>query len=136
MKQEAVDMGQKKISWIIYGILVLSVVFTMGFFLGSNQTPATVQVTVAAPAEEPAAPQRTNDETSSVTADGVVDLNTADQAALETLPGIGPELASRILAYREQYGMFVSKEQIMDVDGIGQGRYEKIEAYLTVGGTQ
>lgn len=136
MKQEAVAVGQKKISWVIYGLLVLSVVFTMGFFLGSNQTAAPVQVTIAAPAEETTAAPKTNDEALPEHENGLVDLNTADQATLETLPGIGPELASRILAYRETYGKFVSKEQIMDVDGIGQGRYEKIEAYLTVGGTQ
>jgi len=64
-----------------------------------------------------------------------VDLNTAEQADLETLPGIGPELASRIIAYRQTIGAFVSKEQIMDVEGIGEKRYADMEQLITVGGT-
>lgn len=52
----------------------------------------------------------------------VVDLNTADQAALETLPGIGPALAGRILAWREEHGRFASVDDLLDVSGIGDAR--------------
>ena len=62
----------------------------------------------------------------------ILDLNTADQAALETLPGIGPELAGRIIAYRQTIGRFVSKEQIMDVEGSGEKRYAEMEQLITV----
>ena len=68
-------------------------------------------------------------------ADGLINLNTADRMQLETLPGIGPELAERILSYREEYGPFVAIEQIMDVDGIGEIRFEKLESLITIGGT-
>lgn len=129
-------MTQKKISWVIYGILVLCAVFTLGYLLGSGKTTAPVQVTVAAPAVSAAAPEEAAVSTEKPSSDGLIDLNTATQEQLETLPGIGRELAQRILAYRQTYGPFVAKEQIMDVEGIGQGRYDKIEAYLTVGGTQ
>ncbi|WP_144750369.1 ComEA family DNA-binding protein [Curtobacterium pusillum] len=54
--------------------------------------------------------------------DAIVDLNSADQAALETLPGIGPSLAGRILAWREEHGRFGSVEDLLDVSGIGDGR--------------
>jgi len=52
----------------------------------------------------------------------VVDLNTADQAALETLPGIGPALAGRILAWRDEHGRFASVDDLLDVSGIGDAR--------------
>lgn len=50
---------------------------------------------------------------------GPVDLNTADAAALETLPRVGPALARRILERRETSGPFTSVEQLLDVPGIG-----------------
>ncbi|KRE30738.1 ComEA family DNA-binding protein [Agromyces sp. Soil535] len=53
------------------------------------------------------------------TADGVVHLNTADLAALDTLPRIGPALAQRIIDWREANGPFTSVDQLLDVAGIG-----------------
>lgn len=50
---------------------------------------------------------------------GVIDLNTADQAALETLPRVGPTLAQRILEWRAMNGRFTSVDQLLDVPGIG-----------------
>lgn len=52
-------------------------------------------------------------------ADGLVHLNTADVAALDTLPRIGPALAQRIIDWREANGGFTSVEQLLDVAGIG-----------------
>jgi competence protein ComEA len=49
-----------------------------------------------------------------------VDLNTADSAALETLPRIGPETAKKIIAYRDEHGPFTSLDQLLEVPGIGQ----------------
>lgn len=54
-----------------------------------------------------------------VAADGVIDLNTADQTALETLPRIGPALAQRIVEWREQNGRFASVDDLLAVPGIG-----------------
>ncbi|MAP64539.1 MAG: competence protein ComEA [Microbacterium sp.] len=51
---------------------------------------------------------------------GPVDLNTADVATLETLPGIGPALGARIVAWREQNGRFGSVEDLLAVAGIGE----------------
>ncbi len=53
-------------------------------------------------------------------ADDLVDLNTADQAALETLPRIGPALAERIIAWREENGRFTSVDDLLSVPGIGE----------------
>jgi competence protein ComEA len=57
---------------------------------------------------------------------GKVNVNTADAAALESLPGIGPTLAQRILDYRQAHGPFARVEDIMEVSGIGQGIFDKI----------
>ena len=51
--------------------------------------------------------------------DGVVHLNTADLAALDTLPRIGPALAQRIIDWREANGPFTSVDQLSEVTGIG-----------------
>lgn len=64
--------------------------------------------------------------------DAVVDLNSADQAALETLPGIGPSLAGRILAWREEHGRFGSVEDLLDVSGIGDGRFADLRDRVRV----
>lgn len=54
-----------------------------------------------------------------VGADGIVHLNTADVAALDTLPRIGPALAQRIIDWREANGPFTSVDQLLEVTGIG-----------------
>jgi len=60
-----------------------------------------------------------------------VNINTADQAALEALPGIGPELARRILDYRQAHGPFAQIEDLLHVTGIGPGILEKIREEIT-----
>ncbi|MEV7932439.1 ComEA family DNA-binding protein [Curtobacterium sp. NPDC089185] len=64
--------------------------------------------------------------------DAVVDLNTADQATLETLPGIGPALAGRIIAWREEHGGFSSVDDLLDVSGIGQARLDDLRDRVRV----
>lgn len=59
-------------------------------------------------------------------ADDLIDLNTADQTALETLPRIGPALAERIVAWREENGRFQSVDDLLAVPGIGEKLLEAI----------
>ena len=61
-----------------------------------------------------------------------VNINTATQSQLETLPGIGPTTATKILEYRKEKGKFTEKEQIKEVSGIGEAKYKKIEEYITI----
>lgn len=63
--------------------------------------------------------------------DGPVNLNTADAAGLQTLPGIGESRAAEILSYREKHGGFQSVEEIMQVPGIKESIYEKIKDKIT-----
>ena len=80
--------------------------------------------------EEPDAPEETATEPEGMASR--VNLNTADAAALESLPGIGPALAQRIIDYRMANGPFQTTAEIQDVRGIGAGIYEKIKDSITV----
>ncbi len=80
--------------------------------------------------EEPAAPEETETEPEGMASR--VNLNTADAAALESLPGIGPALAQRIIDYRMANGPFQTTAEIQDVRGIGAGIYAKIKDSITV----
>lgn len=64
--------------------------------------------------------------------DGLVNINTAGEKQLESLPGIGPKIAGRIVEYRREYGSFASKDELMDVSGIGPATYEKLKDKITV----
>lgn len=61
-----------------------------------------------------------------------IDINEADAEKLTELPGIGKAIAERIVDYREEYGKFENIEEIMEVDGIGEGKFEKIKELITV----
>lgn len=63
---------------------------------------------------------------------GQIDLNDATQAELEALPGIGPTMAERIIAYRQEHGPFLYIEDIMAVEGIGEGIFAEIKDLVTV----
>jgi competence protein ComEA len=62
-----------------------------------------------------------------------VDLNTADQATLETLPGVGPVTAAAILAWRTDHGPFTDVDQLQAIPGIGPAKYAQISPHVTVG---
>lgn len=68
----------------------------------------------------------------STTSNEKVNINTATQEELDTLPGIGPSIASKIIDYREQNGKFNSIEEIKEVSGIGDAKYEKIKDSITI----
>ena len=70
-----------------------------------------------------------NSESSS---NSIVNINKATQTELETLPGIGPSLATKIIEYRENNGKFSKKEDIKNVTGIGDSKYSSIEEFIVV----
>jgi competence protein ComEA len=66
------------------------------------------------------------------TAPGLVNLNTATLTELQTLPGIGEVLAQRILDYRTAHGQFRSVNDLRQVDGIGDAKFDKLKDKVTV----
>lgn len=118
----------KTAAWLAYGLLVLCLSFTLGYLLGSGKGETRISVTTveAEPVEviftEEAAP----------TVQTPLNLNTATQSQLEQLPGIGPEMAKRILTYRAENTRFVTVEQLMDVEGIGEIRFEQLKPLVYV----
>lgn len=141
-------MKNKGISWLIYCIMAVLCAFSLGWVLGSGGTHETVTVQVSSQpqeTQESPAPQETQEEAPleleeaeqqtplpAPTEEAPLNLNTATQAELELLPGIGPVLAQAILDYRDSFGGFSSKEQLKEVSGIGEKRYAAVEALITV----
>lgn len=131
-------------------ILVLMLACTaVGYFLGrATVSPGAAAVVVTergapeqkaaliSPKETKTAEQTKAVESPSEAAEesGPVDINTASEEELETLPGIGPKLAGRIVAYREENGPFTTAEELCEVSGIGEKLLEKIRAQIVVGG--
>ena len=85
------------------------------------------QIVVAAQGAVPAA----GGASAGATAGGTIDLNTADATALETLDGIGPALAQRILAYRAAHGGFRTVNDLQNVTGIGPKKFAAIKANVS-----
>lgn len=62
----------------------------------------------------------------------MVDINTATQAELEALPGVGPVTAQSILGFRAEHGTFTSVDELLEVSGIGDATLAKIAPYVTL----
>lgn len=63
---------------------------------------------------------------------GKININEATAEELDSLPGIGPVLAGRILEYREKNGRFQSLDQLKNVSGIGESTFEKLKDFITL----
>ena len=74
----------------------------------------------------------TKEVTSNTKTQGKININTATEEELDTLPGIGPSTASKIIDYRKENGKFKSVEEIKEVSGIGDAKYEKIKKLITI----
>ena len=63
---------------------------------------------------------------------GCVNINTADEKELDSLPGVGPAMAKRIIEYRETQGRFERIEDIKKVRGIGEAKFAKMKDKLCI----
>ena len=66
------------------------------------------------------------------TSSSVININTASESELEQLPGIGPSISSRIVEYRNKNGKFKSIEDIKNVTGVGDSKFDKIKSLIRV----
>lgn len=65
-------------------------------------------------------------------AGGLVNLNTATASEFETLPGVGPVLASRIVDWRTEHGRFANVDELAEVSGIGEKIFAQLQSKVTV----
>ena len=59
-------------------------------------------------------------------------INTANEIELRILPGVGVATAKKILDYREEHGKFKTKEELKEISGIGEGKYNKLSDKITI----
>ena len=64
---------------------------------------------------------------------GKVNINSASAQQLSTLPGVGQKLAARIVEYRQKSGGFKSAQELVNVKGIGEKNFQKLQPYIVVG---
>lgn len=67
-----------------------------------------------------------------VTLDSLININTASQEELDTLPGIGSVRAKAIIAYRTQNGFFMTIDDLLKVEGIGETTFNELKDFITV----
>lgn len=100
---------------LVVGAVLIAVIF--GFFLGRNSTYSPVVISKLPTQTQPS---------------GLLNINTATQEELMTLPGIGEVLSQRIVAYREANGLFSHLSDLTLVEGIGLDVLEKLIDHATV----
>lgn len=84
------------------------------------------------PSPEAVATQAQPTSTTSQTTTTTVNLNTADETQLMTIPGIGPAKAASIISYRTEQGNFTTIEDVKKISGIGDKTFEKLKDYISV----
>lgn len=138
---EKATIFMKKSEKTIIAAFLLIVCFTVGFFAGRRSLRSDVSISTdrfvpleevtRSPSESTMEPQ---EELPVITrgADIRININEADVDQLAELDGIGEKLAVRITEYRDMNGPFKTIEEIMNVNGIGQGKFEAIRQSITV----
>lgn len=117
--------------YYLLGFLAIAFVFFAGVcFINSRKAAAALRYSAltelalpetSAPVQEPA----------TVNAAGKINVNTADAALLETLPGIGEAKAKKIIEYRNYYGVITQGSDLLKIDGIGESTLAQILPYIT-----
>ena len=129
-------MLKRLAAFVIPALALLACGVMLGIFIMQTRIPGTVSVQHAEPDEPEEAVQTVAEEAVDAAADDRLDLNTATAEELQELPGIGEVIAQRIIDYRDLCGHFLDPEQLMEVDGIGQAKYEKLRELVTVRNTE
>lgn len=139
-------MFERLRKWAVLALVVLALVFSVGFLLGRASVPYPIGAAVSRVPETNTENEKQDAEeneaadSAAAETDGadqaapqrIVNINTADADTLQTLPGVGEVLAGRIIEYRELSGGFVTVEQLMEVSGIGQQKFDALRDDITV----
>lgn len=123
----------KKAGLIMIILTLIFCGFAGGFFLGRSFNNNSIQVS-AIPTSASATDATVPTEQTEPTTSFPLNINTATETELCELPGIGPTLAQRIVAYRQENGPFENLADLLLVKGIGQKTLEDILDYITIGG--
>lgn len=124
-------------------LLLVACIFAsgmIGFYIGRNSGRSAVDISglslSVSDATQNTESLAASESSEAVGSTGPININTADSAQLQTLPGIGPTLAQRIIDYRQTHGSFQSVYDLTEVSGIGLTKLENILDYITVGGEE
>jgi comEA protein len=117
---------KKAVVFLLIGLTVFACGTVIGVLVGRSQSHHAVTVQYLSASDSPDAQAPTNSHRF------LVNINTASVELLDTLPGIGPVLAKRIVDYREANGNFAAKSDLMNVEGIGYDTMFKIIDLITV----
>lgn len=127
-------MKNTPISILACACLILAA-FLFGLYLGRNISGTEIQTSVLTPqTTSSSVPSSQSTSGAATQTSGKININTADLYTLMTLPGIGETYAQRIVDYRTANGPFKNIEDIKNVEGIGEKRYESIKNLITTGG--
>ena len=119
----------KKAQWILIGITCAFLCILVGIFVGRNASHGYISLDQIIESQANETREYTSDN------DGKIDLNTTSLEQLQLLPGIGQSLAQRILDYRLEHNGFSTIEELMQISGIGEKKFEQIKQYIKAGGS-
>ena len=110
----------------VFAVIIIFLAFICGVFVGRRTN-------LYSPAKN-AVPEQSDAATEDTVPAGKIDINQATAEDFAMLNGIGSVIAERIVAYRTENGPFKTIEDIKNVTGIGDVRFNQIKDYITVGG--
>lgn len=121
--------------WAVLALTAAVLLMMGGWFVFGSTRPADTWRVEVERNDSPAISVPTGEEGAldSLLEGEVIDLNTAGQADLERLPGIGQTRARAILDHRQKHGLFGTVDELKQVEGIGPAILEQLRPYVTVG---